>query len=360
MSAPEVGAAGLTFYRRTFAVVVVALLAFLLYRILEPFLAPLAWAIVIAFLAYPLQVRLARRCGQRRGLSAALLTGLTFIVFVGPLTLFGGVFAAQVGRLVQTLQKFVSDFKIGSVTDLTELPQAQRALAFAEQHVGISVEQMRGWIVSGAEHALQPLAALGGQAFLGALGTVVDFTIMLFLLFFLLRDGAQMLQGAVMLVPLPQKQKHSLGEHIGNVTRAVVFGTLVTSAVQGASVAIGFALVGLPSPIVFGVLAALLSVVPVGGTAFVWGPGALWLFATGHNGAGIFLLVWGGLIVGLADNLLRPLLISGRTEVPTLAVFIGVLGGLAAFGLVGMFVGPLLLSVTVLLVRYADEALASR
>jgi len=360
MSAPDAASAGLSFYRRTFGVALVAILGFLLYRILAPFLAPLAWAIVLAFLMHPLQVRLARKCGQRRGLAAALLTVLTFVVFVGPLTLFGGAFAAQVGRLVGLLQKFVTDFKIGSVNDLTELPQAQQVLAFIEEHVGISAEQMRGWIVAGAERALEPLAALGGQAFLGALGTIVDFTIMLFLLFFLLRDGAQILNAAVTLVPLPETRKRGLGEHIGNVTRAVVFGTLTTAAVQGASVAIGFALVGLPAPIVFGVLAAVLSVVPVGGTAFVWGPAALWLLAVGRGGAALFLFIWGALIVGLADNLLRPLLISGRTEVPTLAVFMGVLGGLAAFGLVGMFVGPLLISLTVLLVRFADESLASR
>ena len=129
---------------------------------------------------------------------------------------------------------------------------------------------------------------------------------------------------------------------------------------QGITVAIGFRLVGLPSPIVFGVLAAVVSVLPVGGTAFIWGPGAAWLYATGHGGAGTFLLVWGALIVGLADNLLRPLLISGRSEVPTLAVFVGVLGGLAAFGMVGMFLGPVVISLFVAFVRFADESLASR
>ncbi len=360
MTAPAAGEAGLTFYRRAFALAVIAVLALLLYRILEPFLAPLAWAVVLAFLMHPLQVRLAKKLGQRRALSAFLLTSLTFIVFVGPMTLLGGAFAAQVGRLVSSLQKFVTDFRIQSVDDLTQLPAAQHMLAWLEDHVGIAADQMRGWIAAGAERVIQPLAALGGQAFLGAVGTVVSFTIMLFLLFFLLRDGALMLEAAVGLVPLPAHKKAGLGAHIGAVTRAVVFGTLVTAAVQGASVAIGFALVSLPSPIVFGALAAVLSVVPVGGTAFVWGPAALFLLAAGRGGAALFLFIWGALIVGLADNLLRPLLISGRTEVPTLAVFIGVLGGLAAFGLVGMFVGPLLISLTVVLVRFADESLASR
>ncbi|HXQ30770.1 MAG TPA: AI-2E family transporter [Steroidobacteraceae bacterium] len=360
MTAPPPGEAALTFYRRTFAVAVVVILAILLYRVLEPFLAPLAWAVVLAFLMHPLQVRLTRLCRQRAGLAAGLLTVLTFLVFVGPLTIVGGAFASEAALLVASLQKLVTDLKIGSVQDLARLPAAQDVLVWLQQHLAVSADQLRGWIASGAEHLLEPLAALGGQAFLGAVGTVVNFTLMLFLLFFLLRDGVAMLDAALGLVPLAANRRAELAAHIGNVTRAVVFGTLVTSALQGLSVTVAFELVGLPSPVVFGALAAVLSVLPVGGTAFVWGPAAMWLFTIGRVGAGVFLLLWGVIIVGVADNLLRPLLISGRTQVPTLAVFVGVLGGLAAFGLVGMFLGPLLISMAIVLVRFADVSLASR
>jgi predicted PurR-regulated permease PerM len=360
MTAPAAGDTALTFYRRTFALAVVAVLVVLLFRVLEPFLAPLAWAIVLAFLMHPLQLRLTRLCRQRAGLAAGLLTFLTFVVFVGPLTIAGGAFASQAGVLVVNLRKLVTDLKIGSVEDLAQLPAAQDVLVWLERHLAISADQLRGWIAAGAERLLEPLAALGGQAFLGAIGTVVNFTLMLFLLFFLLRDGVAMLDAGLGLVPLAAGRKAALAAHIGNVTRAVVFGTLVTSALQGVSVTVAFALVGLPSPVVFGALAAVLSVLPVGGTAFVWGPAAAWLLMVGRVGAGVFLLAWGVVIVGVADNLLRPLLISGRTQVPTLAVFVGVLGGLAAFGLVGMFLGPLLISLAIVLVRFADDSLASR
>ena len=351
---------GLVFYRRVFALVFVGLVAVLLYRVLEPFLAPLAWATVLAFVMHPLQVRLARAFRGRAGLAAALLTLLTLVLFVGPLTLLGGAFAAQAGGLVSSLQELVGRLQIGSFTELTQLPAAQSTLAWFEQHLAISTEQLRAWTVAGAERLLQPLAALGGQAFLGAIGTVVSFALMLFLLFFMLRDGARMLDTTLGLVPLDATHKLRFAKHLGDVTRAVVFGTVVTSLLQGACVSIGFMFVSLPSPVVFGVLSAVLSVLPVGGTAFVWGPAVAWLFASGRVGAAVFLLVWGLLVVALADNLLRPMLISGRTEVPTLAVFIGVLGGLAAFGLVGMFLGPLVISLAVALVRFADDALASR
>ncbi len=352
--------AALVFYRRGFALVTITLLAVLLYRITEPFLAPLAWASVLAFLLHPLQLRLARRWHMRATLAALLLTALTFVLFVGPLALLGGTFANEAGALIGRLQHLVERLQLDNMRSFTDLPATQRMLAWSEQHLSISAEQLRAWLVTGAQRLLEPLGSLGGQAFLGALGTALSFTLMLFLLFFLLRDGVRMLHAVLGLVPLAPNRKQRLAAHIGDVTRAVVFGTLVTSLLQGATVALGFWLVDLPSPVVFGVLAALLSVLPFGGTAFVWVPAGVWLLIAGRSGAGLFLLAWGALVVVLADNLLRPLLISGRTHVPTLAVFVGVLGGLATFGLVGMFLGPIVIALTLVLVRAADAWLASR
>ena len=360
MSGNDAGESGFGFYGRAFGLVAVAILGCLLYRVVEPFLAPLAWATVLGYLMHPLQTRLTRRLRGRAGLAALVLTAVSFAVFIGPLMLIGGAFATQVGLLVGELQRLVAELKITSVGDLVELPAAQTALVWLEAHLTISADQLRGWLVTGAEQAVQPLAALGGRAFLGALGTVVSFTMTMFLLFFFLRDGRRLLEAALGLIPLEERRKQRLAHHMGDVTRAVVFGTIATSVLQGITVAVGFALFQLPSPVVFGVAAAVLSVLPVGGTAFVWGPAAAWLLATGRVGAGVLLLAYGIVIVALADNLLRPLLISGRSEVPTLAVFVGVLGGLAAFGMVGMFLGPLVISLVVALVRFADESLASR
>ena len=351
---------GFGFYGRAFGLVAVATLGVLLYRIVEPFLAPLAWATVFGYLMHPLQARITRRLGGRAGLAALLLTVASFALLIGPLMLLGGAFATQVGLLVGALQRLVTELKISSVDDLVALPAAQDLLRWLEAHLAISADQLRNWLVAGAEQTLQPLAALGGRAFLGALGTVVSFTMTIFLLFFFLRDGRRLYAAAIGLIPLEDKRKQRLAHHMGNVTRAVVFGTLATSVLQGISVAFGFMLVGLPSPVVFGVAAAVLSVLPVGGTAFVWLPAGVWLLLTGRSGAGLFLLAWGALVVVLADNLLRPVLISGRTHVPTLAVFVGVLGGLAAFGLVGLFLGPIVIALTLVFVRAADAWLASR
>ena len=138
------------------------------------------------------------------------------------------------------------------------------------------------------------------------------------------------------------------------MTRAVVRGTVLTSIVQGLLLGIAFAVVGLPAPVVFGVLGAVLSVVPFGGTALVWAPAVGMLMVQGsYMQAGILLAF--GVIVSSVDNFLKPLLISGRTVLPTLAVFIGVLGGLAAFGLIGLFLGPVVIALVLALIEFAKE-----
>jgi len=194
---------------------------------------------------------------------------------------------------------------------------------------------------------------------LGALDSLLGFAIMLFLLFFFLRDGDEMMARARALIPLDEQRKDRLFDQLSNVTRAIMFGTSVTALAQGFLVGVGFAIAGLPSPVVFGVLAALLSLLPIGGAAFVWAPAAVWLFVDRHWGYGIFMVVW-GLILGGLDNVLRPLLISGRAKISALAVFIGVLGGIPAFGAIGVIAGPVVLSLALALVEFAEETRSGR
>ena len=134
----------------------------------------------------------------------------------------------------------------------------------------------------------------------------------------------------------------------------MVYGSGLTALLQGALTAIGFALTGLPSPVVFGVLATLFSLLPAGGTAFVWLPAALALAGMGRSGAALFMLAWGAFI-SVADNFLRPVLVSAQAHVSTLAVFMGVIGGAAAFGGIGLIIGPVLLTLASALLRFIEE-----
>jgi predicted PurR-regulated permease PerM len=202
---------------------------------------------------------------------------------------------------------------------------------------------------------LQQLASLGGKVFLGAVGTVFGFVLMVFLLFFIIRDGAGMWRTLRDLIPMTRQQKNKLFDHLAAVTRALVYGTGMTALIQGTLVGISFLIVGLPSALVFGVIAALAALLPFGGTALVWIPAAIVLAAQGRWWATLFMLVWGGLLVSLVDNVVRPMLVSGRAPVSTLTVFIGVLGGISAFGAIGLFLGPVVLSLIIALLQFAIE-----
>jgi predicted PurR-regulated permease PerM len=343
------------FYERVLAVAGLALLAVLLYRILEPFLAPLAWAIFLGFLLQPAQRRLTRWMRGRNSIAAFTLTVLVLLLFLGPLTALAVAFARQAADLAGLLQQWIGQQEARSLADLGHLPVIGPALAWLDQHAQISTSEAQAWLLENGKRLLERLAALGGPALLGAVGTVLSFTAMLFLLFFFIRDGRAMASSAIGLVPLETERREALTGQLAAVTRAVVRGTVLTAIIQGFLLGIGFAIVGLPAPVVFGVTGAVLSVVPFGGTALVWVPAVVVLLVQGRYGAAIVLTV-AGAIVSSVDNFLKPLLISGRAFVPTLGVFIGVLGGLAAFGAIGLFLGPVVIALVLELVSFAQES----
>lgn len=342
------------FYERVLAVAALALLAVLLYRILEPFLAPIVWAIFLGFLLQPAQARLAGWLRGRESIAAFLLTILTLVMFLGPLTALAVAFAQQAAELAVLLQSWLERQPGQGLPSLATLPVLGHLLQWLDQYTTISTSEAQGWLLEGAKRIFEKLAASGGMALLGAIGTVLSFTVMLFVLFFVIRDGRGMTQTVINLVPLAPARRDELRKRIGAVTHAVVLGTIVTAVVQGLLLGIGFAVVGLPAPAVFGVIGAVLSVVPFGGTALVWVPAVAALAIQGRYGAAIALVVVGA-IVSSVDNFLKPLLISGRATVPTLAVFIGVIGGLAAFGMIGLFLGPVVIALVLALVDFAQD-----
>jgi hydroxymethylbilane synthase len=342
------------FYTRTFALVTALVLVAALYRIVEPFLGPLLWASFLAFLLHPLHVRLTRHLRHQPQRSALLLTGLTLIVLIGPLTALSAAFAAQVGELLQYLQQTVADQSRDNVLDLANVPWIRDALAWLDGSFDINLAQVRGWLTEGSRQLLQMLASIGGKVFMGAVGTVVGFVLMMFMLFFFIRDGEEMFATARELIPMSPSSKAKLFDHLAAVTRAIVFGTGITALIQGTLVGVAFLVTSLPSPVVFGVIAALVSLLPFGGTALVWVPAVIALGVQGHWKSAAFMLIW-GVVISFVDNIIRPMLVSGRAQVGTLTVFIGVLGGIATFGAIGLFLGPVVLALIVALLAFVRE-----
>jgi predicted PurR-regulated permease PerM len=173
---------------------------------------------------------------------------------------------------------------------------------------------------------------------------IIKLVLMVITLFFLYRDGEAFLQRFLSVIPLEEAESDALLDTVRRVLSAVIYGILLTCLVQGILGGIGFWFSGLPSPILFGALMAVAALVPVVGTALIWLPGALWLFARGEVVMGIVLLAWGMIVVGMIDNLLRPLFISGRAHLSLFIIALGVLGGVFAFGPLGVVTGPIILA----------------
>jgi len=343
-----------TFYRRCFQIVTAALLGYGLYRLLSPLFGMIGWAVVLAFVLYPLQVRLTGRLKGRRSLSAGILTVLTPFLVLVPISVLGVVFAGQAARLLQYLHDHSFVFSYAELLDrISQVPLIGRAVQWAREDASVSAAQVQGWITESVQSALKTAATMGGDVALGVFGTLIGFFMMLFMLYFFLRDGRGMVEHLTRLIPTEPARRAQLLRYLGEVTRAVVFGSVATAVIAGVIVGIGYAIAGLSAPVVFGVLALIAAFLPMGASV-VLVPAVVYLAFVGRWGAAIFLACWIGVLL-IVENLLRPLLTAHHAKVSTLALFIGAIGGTAAWGILGLVIGPVLLSFAVALVRFAAE-----
>jgi predicted PurR-regulated permease PerM len=311
-----------SFYRGSFTLVALGVLGYLLLRMAAPMAGALTSATVLAFLLFPVQVRLARALKHRPGLSAGIITVLTPFVIIAPLGILGLAFARQVGSLISSFKQ--GDWFIPGIGgDPGNYPVIGPVLRLIQESLPISAAQVQDWATQTAHAALQAAASLSGDL--------------------VMRHLAR-------LIPVDSEMSDLLINNLIAVMRAVVYGTTMTALLQGVLIGIGFAIIGLPSPVVFGALAGAASFIPAVGSAVVLVPAILYLMSIGRWGAAIFLLVWWGLLA-LGEQLIRPMLTSRHAQVSALAVFIGAIGGISAFGFIGIVIGPVLISLVVEIVR---------
>jgi predicted PurR-regulated permease PerM len=344
----------LEFYTKAFFVGLAVLVGYLLLLVLQPFAGSMAWAIFLAFILYPLHSWLTRKLKSRPGSSAGIITGLSPFALLIPLTLLGVAFANQARALVAYLRSQDLHLDGSLLLEIEKYPVIGPAARFAREELQITGPEIQAWLTRVAEASLKNVGSLGSGIVLGALGTLVGFFFMLFLLFFFLRDGPIMFSRLKRLIPVPEEHREQLFNHLASVTRGVFYGIGLTAIVQGVMVGVGFAIAGLPSPVVFGVLAGILALLPAGGAAIVWIPAVLFLAFSGQWPMMIFMLIW-GVIVSTSDNFLRPILVSRYAPVSAFTVFVGVVGGIAAFGTIGIVVGPVFLALVAAILQYFDE-----
>lgn len=321
--------------RRPLFFVLVLLAAYLWYLILGPFIVPLIWAATFGILFHGTQARLAPRLGPSR---AALVTTLVVaLAIIAPAVMLIGAMVREAPQVAQYLQE-TSLHAPRFIEQSWDTIKARSPVALPDDPGQLLTE--------GARRALAFLVPRAGGVIADVFATLGQLLMMLFALFFMLRDGDAMGARVRALLPLPDEECDWLMRETHDLVIASVGAGLVVAVVQGTIGGLAFWLLGLRAAVFWGVVTAFCSLVPIVGSALVWLPAALVLLLSGEIGRGVTMLIVGVFGIGMADNVLRPLLLSGRTSMSGLVVFFGLLGGVAAFGFIGLVIGPIILVIT--------------
>ena len=326
-------------------------------RILAPFGTAIAWAVVLAVGFSRPWAFLERRMPGRRGLAAVLLTlGIGLLVLLPAVSLVG-VLANEAVGAVERATAALDAQHVSGPEDVVRIPAVRNALALMQAKAGLTDAELTAKAREIAAGVSGVLARFSGGVVRGVFDGVLTFLATLFVLFFLLRDGRAIVRAVLDLVPLEEERRVAVLATLRGMLQSIFRGSLLCALVQGTTGGVGWAIAGLPSAFLAGAVMSVLSLLPIGGTALVWGPGAVACWLDGRPGMALFLVAWGVVVVStLSDNVLKPLLIGGATKLSTLVVFLGVFGGLASFGLLGIFVGPMVLAFGLTLVGILREA----
>jgi predicted PurR-regulated permease PerM len=338
-----------------FFFIVFIFLLYQFYRMFSFFAGPITWAALLAILFYPLQERLSVTLRGRRGLAAFLLTTAVIVIVMVPTVYLSALLASESVDFYHKANELIQS---GRVTEMLHQLRASRLGQLWE----MVLPRLESWHVDLASHALKLsnvisafLVAQAPAAAANVLRFIANFFFTTFALFFFFRDGSRMVTGLRDLIPMERAHKDAILRRVYDTISAVVQGTLLTGATQGSLAGLGYWILGVPFAILLGGATAFFSLLPMGGP-IVWFSVVLYLAAVAEYGHALLLFLWGLLIVSSADNVIRPIVIGGRTQIPTVYLFFGILGGLQAYGFLGIFLAPALIALLVAFLRiYTEE-----
>ncbi len=341
----------------TFTFLAVVLLATgLFFWVIHPFFSPLFWAAVFALLFQRMHARLLRAFRGRRAAAALVATLATVLFVVLP---FAAVVAALARQGLLLYQGLASgEISVQAPIDLMErwLPAVGRLL----ERYGIDAEQLRISLQQVAARVTESVARWALAAGQNVMLLALLFGLMLYVLFFFFRDGERIVDHVMRVLPLGEERKQRLLRKFAEVARATVKGTLIVAVVQGGLGAILFAVVGIQTAVFWGAIMAVLSLLPAVGAGLVWLPAAVILFAGGQVWQGLFVLLGGVFVIGLVDNVLRPIVVGRDTKTPDYLILFSTLGGIAAFGVAGFVAGPVIAALFLVLWDMFGEEYAQR
>jgi predicted PurR-regulated permease PerM len=323
---------------RIFILTLLAWSIYLLYLIFQPFLSAIAWAGFLAIAFYPVYRKLVKMLRGREWMASLLTTGSIVSLMILPGTVLIISLADGVGPLLSSfIEKVRESTQSGFTSQFTFLAKIE---AFLRNYINISEIKLHDALVATIERLGQSLSQQIHPLLENTLRTVMAFLVMIFVMTFLFRQGPLVIEGVRRFLPVKEKDKEAAFKRLTEVSNAIFYGVMLTALVQALLGLIGWAFVGLPNPTVFGIAMFFCALVPVLGTALVWVPGAIYLYTQGETAMTVVLILWGVLVISMVDNFMKPIFISGRARLPMLLVFFGIFGGITAFGLKGLFLGP--------------------
>lgn len=328
-----------------------ALALYLSYLVARPFLSAIFAAVVLAVVLHPLHARIYLSV-QRPNLAATISTVLVIFIVAIPAVVLGVAGTSELGDLYRSLSE-KSAAQGGLSAYLMYL--LETLVRMLGRYIDLSRLDVRSTLLGWVDAASRYLVGVGGKAVGNVLSLMLQTAVVFFTLFFLFRDGVWIRRRIAAVLPLTGEQSARLVSRISETIVASIYGGIAVGLAQGLLTGVAFWILGFASPVLWGLAAALASLIPVVGTGLVWAPAAAVLALGGHWLKALILLGWGAAVVAQIDAVVRPYIVSSRAKMHNLLIFFALLGGVKAFGFMGIFIGPVIVSVTIVLLDMLRE-----
>ncbi len=339
----------------TISLAIILGLFYLLYKVLSPFLITIAWAMVLSITFYPLY-KVLLKFVKRPGISSIITILIIMVLIVGPFTYIISALVNEVTNIYSNIEEKGFD----AITKIQEHPGFTSIYKKLGSFVAAENLDLKKGIINTLKTIGEYIGKHISDIFTNAVVLIMNFIIMFLTIFYFLKDGEKLAEYLKGLLPFSGEQKRRLTIRAKEMVIAAIYGGVVVGLAQGILGGLAFLIFGLPSPVFWGTAMAVFSLVPLFGTFIVWGPASLFLFLSGSYGKGFGFLLYGILIISMADNILKPIIIGSRTKLHTLLIFFSVLGGIKFFGFIGFILGPLITALSLSLLEIYTPMLSER
>lgn len=326
--------------------VIVAVLGYLTFQILKPFLSPIAWAVVMALVFYPVYAFTSRYVPWKT--IASLITIIVIItILIGPFTYFIVLLVAE----LKHLSDYLAGDKLIALKQSLQQPSVSNIISKMTDIFGVTEAELDAAIIDYLQRFGKELMSQVTRGAGNFIAVTINFIFMIFSVFFMFKDGSDFLHKLRDYMPFSDEEKSLLATQMRDIIISTIYGGVLVAIAQGIVGGVAFSILGIPSPVLWGFAVSIASFVPLIGSFAVWGPAVIYLFVHGATANAFALIVVGIFGISMIDNILRPIIIGSRTKMHVLVILFSVLGGIQLFGIIGLVMGPLVLAVFVSVIK---------